>query len=308
MLRELRRRLMLVRNTLPLSCLLCSSRTPGGLCPHCTRAVLGSGRREAHRCPRCALSLAVPIKPSEEKGIVAESLRRAAKRLGMAIPPHDAQAEGLVPCPDCPGLSPALERVIAAFDYAWPGDLLIEQLKVHTRFSTAVVLADLLAGSFTMAPSPGLPQWRELSQWCWVQQAPMLVTAVPASRRSLVLRGFNPAAELGRALARRLAWEWRPDLLTRALEGQSQKSLGRGARRREVQGLYQCPGGVIGKQVLVVDDVMTTGATLSAIADALAEQGAARVWAAVAARTPARHDLPITGPGRGPVIGGPASA
>src|SRR5690606_14100492 len=72
-----------------------------------------------------------------------------------------------------------------------------------------------------------------------------------------------------------------------------QKSLGRSARLQEVRGLYRCAGQVCGKQVLVVDDVMTTGATLSAIADALLEQGAERVWGAVAARTPLESGAPL---------------
>ena len=115
----------------------------------------------------------------------------------------------------------------------------------------------------------------------------MVVTAVPSSRKSLVQRGYNPAAEIGRALARRLNLEWHPGFLERVEEGLQQKHLGRKARREQAERLYRCPVSVSGIRVLVVDDVMTTGSTLSAIADALIQQGAAEVCAAVVARTPA---------------------
>lgn len=251
MLREFQARLLSLRDGLPLDCLLCRTRSPGGLCRHCRRAVVASMARDGRRCRRCDLPLP-PIMPT---------------------PPPAG-------CPDCSGLSPALERVVAAFDYAWPGDLLIQRLKLQGRFTCAPVLAGLLAARCHELRAPLMaPLWRERGT---------LVTVVPAGSRSLVLRGYNPAGEVGRALARRLALDWRPDLVRRAREGRDQKDLGRRARRLGVQGLYRCPGGVAGREVLIVDDVMTTGSTLSAIADALKERGAAKVWAAVLARTPSR--------------------
>ena len=106
------------------------------------------------------------------------------------------------------------------------------------------------------------------------------------ANRWAMLAELQGAGEVGvRELARRLGLAWRPGLLRRSQDQQDQKSLGRRARRMGVQGLYHCPGGVAGREVLVVDDVMTTGATLSAIADALQQQGAARIWAVVLART-----------------------
>lgn len=253
---------------------------------------------KGRRCPRCDLLLP-PIEPSASfpGGVVAEALRSAASRLGMparpewsaspccapdAATPPGAAACACFHCPDCRDLSPALGRVVAAFDYAWPGDLLIQRLKLQGRFSCAPVLAGLLASrcQALRAEATAAPLW------C---MRDTLVTAVPASGRSLVLRGYNPAGEVGRALARRFALAWRPGLIRRSQEGRDQKDLGRRARRLGVQGLYRCSGGVAGREVLVVDDVMTTGSTLSAIADALREQGAAKVWGAVLARTPSRR-------------------
>lgn len=265
MLREWHARLAAWRDHVPLDCLLCRSRAPGGLCVHCRQAVRGSMSDPAQRrCKRCALAL----------------------------------PEGCVDCPDCQAWAPALGGVVAVFDYDWPGELLIHRLKRQGRYGCAPVLAGMLAerlveqgfgagewvGQGLDLPSKGMECPRSPGH----SGAGALVTAVPASRHALAMRGYNPAAEVGRALARRLALEWRPGLLRRTREAHDQKRLGRRERRTGVDGLYQCHGGVAGRAVLVVDDVMTTGSTLDAIARELRAQGAAPVHGAVLARTPMR--------------------
>lgn len=266
LLRELQARLSILRERLPLACVLCRSRAPGGLCVYCRHAVTASMEAAGLRCVRCDL------------GLAAASL----------LPTH---------CPDCSAWSPALERVVAAFDYAWPGDLLIKQLKLQSRYASAPMLAGLLAQRLRSAgacrpadcsvpPTDDAVSPTEHDTALFGSDT--LVTVVPASRHSLQLRGFNAAGEVARALARRLRMEWRPDLITRAREGRHQKGLGRRSRHQGVAGMYECAGAVHGREILIVDDVMTTGSTLDAVGQALKAQGAARVCGAVLARTPSR--------------------
>src|SRR5690606_24904731 len=223
-----------LRDRLPVACILCGERSRGGLCQYCRAAVCRSMDDGRPRCSRCVLRL------------------------------EDAS------CPDCRSLTPAFAGVMAAFDYAWPGDLLIRRLKLEGRYACAPVLARLLAERCERLPDRSL----------------LMVAPVPASRRSLALRGFNPAGEVGRELARRLQLQWKPEVLQRVRDGTMQKGLKGEDRRREVEGLYACTPEVAGRQVLVVDDVMTTGSTLDAIARAALKEGAAAVWGAVLARTP----------------------
>jgi ComF family protein len=100
---------------------------------------------------------------------------------------------------------------------------------------------------------------------------------VPSSPSSLKARGYEPVAELARPLARRLGL---PLLrLKRRRDAARQASLGREARWKNVQGAFEAdlPGPMKGKSLLLVDDVVTTGATLNECARALVDAGADRV-------------------------------
>ena len=106
-------------------------------------------------------------------------------------------------------------------------------------------------------------------------------------------RGYNQAARLTEALSRRLDWRWRDDLLRRDRESPTQTALTPQARAANVAGAFRAEGAAAGLRVLVVDDVFTTGATLTAAATALDAAGAM----AVAGVTFARALEPLA-PGR----------
>lgn len=165
----------------------------------------------------------------------------------------------------------AFSRTLAAFDYEPPADTLILMLKTQLRLSMAPVLARLMAEAVRAdAPLP----------------AGVLLVPIPASRASLRQRGMNPAAEIARSLAAELALPVPRHVLARLRETPRQATLGRRARQRGAAGLFLCAGGVRGRHVAVVDDVMTTGSTVNAAAVALLDAGAASVMALVAARRP----------------------
>jgi len=228
----------------PTTCPLCASPARGGcLCGQCKQE-MAAARQRGMRCACCSLS------------------------------GFDADA-----CPDCLALAadaaPSYERVIAAFDYANPGDVLIQQYKQH-RFEYSRLLADLLCGAVQETPLP--PWWREAS-----------LVPIPATRVALRGRGFNPAAELAQRLSTRLDLRVRPDWLLRqpfAHHPPPQKRLSRPARLIMQQHAYTCPHDLRGQCAVLVDDVMTTGATLHSAALTLREAGAVHVWALTAARTP----------------------
>jgi predicted amidophosphoribosyltransferase len=110
-----------------------------------------------------------------------------------------------------------------------------------------------------------------------------VVTFVPSDRGRLAARGHHPAARLARALARRYGLPCEPQL-ERPSGSQRQRGLSLAERRRNVSGAFAATRPVAGP-VLLVDDVYTSGATVSAAASALTAAGAERVDVVTFART-----------------------
>jgi ComF family protein len=123
--------------------------------------------------------------------------------------------------------------------------------------------------------------------------AEMLVVPVPLHRAKRAERGFNQASRLAeQALGslRKTHPDWRltlaPSALVRLRPTQSQAGLNPRKRRLNMRGAFKVPnrGAVAGKDVLVIDDILTTGATARAAAQVLMKAGAASVWVATLAR------------------------
>jgi ComF family protein len=108
-----------------------------------------------------------------------------------------------------------------------------------------------------------------------------VIVPVPLSRLRLLLRHFNQAAVLALELSRQTGLPMDPLVLRRTRSTQSQVGMTRDQRRRNVAGAFAVPRhrrpAVEGRNVLLVDDVVTTGATADACARALKRAGAARV-------------------------------
>lgn len=124
-----------------------------------------------------------------------------------------------------------------------------------------------------------------------------LIAPVPLHRGRLFQRRYNQAAEIARPIAARAGVTFAPDLLVRRRATESQQGKSGDARRRNLAGAFAVAPGraaaVAGRRVLVIDDVMTTGATLEGCARALKAAGAARVDVAVVARVKDREGAPI---------------
>jgi ComF family protein len=189
---------------------------------------------------------------------------------GCGLPFDYAMGDG-VRCAACEARPRAFARARAACLYDEHSRDLILQFKHADR----VDLADLFS------------RWLGRAAADLIEDAEAIVP-VPMHPLRLIRRRYNQAAEMARPLARRADLPYWPGALKRKRAGESQAGKSGSGRRRNVAGAYVCPAGwqkmVAGKRILLVDDVMTTGATAEACAKALLKVGAQCVDLAVIAR------------------------
>ncbi len=171
-------------------------------------------------------------------------------------------------CGSCLHQRPAFDRVRAACSYAFPIDAAIQRLKYSPDLTLIAPLAALLADLADGEPRP------------------QLLVPMPASHARLRSRGFNHATELARVVAGRHGLRLEQDAVTRVRDGLPQASLPWDERARNVRDAFGCRVDLSGMRVVIVDDVMTTGATLEELARTLKRSGAQEVDAWVLARTP----------------------
>jgi ComF family protein len=191
-------------------------------------------------------------------------------------------ATGLVPsmkCIDCTRSPMSFDAAVAAVDYAFPWDDLIAAFKFSDGLDCADALAAMMEAAVRAATRP---------------DACTLVLPVPLGAGRLAQRGYNQAWELAWRLARRLHIEADARPLRRVLDAPQQASLPRARRAGNVRGAFDVDPAradrLRGCHVALVDDVMTTGATLAEAARTLKAAGAGSVHVWVLARTPRQDE------------------
>lgn len=161
-----------------------------------------------------------------------------------------------------------LDAVHAAVDYQPPWDGLLQALKYEQALGLAPPLAALLARD-APSPPPGC-----------------LLLPVPLHRRRLRERGYNQSQLLAQALAERLALPVDLRLIERVADTPAQARLSRRERLANLRQAFALRGPAPQRPCLLIDDVMTTGATLATLATLLRAAGVPGVSAWVVARTP----------------------
>jgi ComF family protein len=171
-------------------------------------------------------------------------------------------------CKGCRRLTSSINAVHAPFSYQAAARTAVLTLKFRTGRYLVPLMGELLRDELERRP-------------LHVE----VVAPVPLSAWRRRVRGFNQAALLAEAVAPALRAELMPEVISRR-ERAAQSTLGAADRLRNLAGAFSCrqPTAIRGKHVLLVDDVVTTGATVSACADTLAEAGARRITVLAFAR------------------------
>jgi ComF family protein len=175
-------------------------------------------------------------------------------------------------CGACQATPPPFERACCAVDYGQPWDRLITAFKFHGRVELAGPLAERLYDAL------------DADARAW----PHCVLPVPLAPARLAARGYNQAWELARRVAARVGAAADATALVRPLDSTPQAGLARAERLRNLARAFRVarPQAVAGRRVVLVDDVLTTGATAIAATRALLDSGAAAVQVWALARTP----------------------
>jgi ComF family protein len=230
------------------------------------------------RLPVCSHCLEVlhPLQGSY-CAVCGAAMNLAGYSAGGAADQHDVRPDD-VRCLLCQRLDPPYERAVAYGSYEGELRDLIHLLKFQQVRPAAAILGRVLAATIENL-EPAMPVGK------------IAVVPVPLYKRKQAQRGFNQAEMIARAALKTLSRPERFELCTgillRRRETASQIGLTSHQRRENMRGAFAVTDAtrIVRRDILLIDDVVTTGTTVSECARVLLRSGAARVWVATVART-----------------------
>ena len=225
------------------------------------------------QCPLCRLPAlgGLLCKDCRYDCLLSRQVGQFCRTCAIKISPqHDL-------CAECHVNPPPFRLTVAAVDYCFPIPLLMHHYKKSCHMHLSAVCADLIWHTLQKQ----YPNWATSLQ-AWV--------AVPSSAVALRRRGFNPALEIARKLS---VYSDLPCVLSalkvnERVEPAVQKKASRDRRWQQAFNRYEGNRPLNGQWVGLVDDVMTTGASLNELAKTLKQAGASHVECWIVARTLAR--------------------
>lgn len=170
-------------------------------------------------------------------------------------------------CGHCLQEPPLFANTTAAFRYSFPLDKLVQAMKYGEQLALANALADKLSLRIKKSDLPDC------------------IIPMPLHPAKLRKRGFNQSVLVAASVARKLGIELQMNACERVRDTPPQSSLPWKERRKNVRDAFRCNVDLSGKRVALIDDVLTTGASLNALAEAVQKGGASDIRAWVVART-----------------------
>jgi ComF family protein len=216
---------------------------------HCVTCGLFSGKENI--CPPCKAEL--------------PRIRFACEQCGLPLPAATDKV-----CGACLKKQPAWDACISGLAYQFPVDQLVCRFKFNRNLAGGQILGMELLAAINQSDQP----------------LPEVIIPVPLHQSRLFSRAFNQADMLARQLSRGLQIPVRPNLLSRTRRTRAQSGLDARERRINIKGAFACRQSRV-RHAAIVDDVMTTGATLGECARILKRAGVKCISAWVAARAPA---------------------
>ncbi len=182
-------------------------------------------------------------------------------------------SQDTLPCARCLQKPPIFSATLSGFEYRFPIDALIHAFKDSQHLASGYVLSHLAYCHHRQTLSN-------------ISGADLLVVPVPLHPRKHRARGFNQSLLIAQQLADQLPATLDQTLVCRVIDTPDQKKLSLAARKHNIKGSFEVKRNLMGAQVLLVDDVVTTGTTIREISHQLIKSGASDVIVFSIARTP----------------------
>ncbi|RXJ73078.1 amidophosphoribosyltransferase [Veronia nyctiphanis] len=174
-------------------------------------------------------------------------------------------------CGACLNDKPEWDKLFCAADYDFPMNTLLHDFKYRGKFWLAEPLTSLLSEKITQPADLLLP--------------------VPMHWQRRFFRGYNQSALLTRSLAKMLKTKWCPDVIKRIKATPAQRGLKRSQRLSNLASAFEVRNDVLPPHIAIVDDVVTTGSTVSILCQLLRQQGAQRIDVYCLCRTAKYRDI-----------------
>lgn len=270
----------------PPTCVLCGAPGEAGLdlCQGCRADMPTLGAC----CARCAIpltrSLIAPTtgstqidEPDRPRTRLEPGPRSTPTRHEPQVIDHRASTLGQIAsdilCGQCQRHPPPFRRCRAVYRYEGPLPALVAGMKFHARLNLVRLLGALLAEDLLAAA--------EAPDWTW----PDAIVPVPLHSKRLRQRGYNQALELARLVSRQLALPVEAACCRRIRSTQAQSELEERQRLSNIRGAFAVTA-PLPRHVVILDDVVTTGATVAELARTLRRNGCELVDVWALARTP----------------------
>jgi ComF family protein len=178
-----------------------------------------------------------------------------------------------LPCAGCLQKPPIFSAALSGFEYRFPIDALIHAFKDSQHLSSGYVLTHLA-------------YYHHRQTLRNISGEDLLVVPVPLHPRKHRARGFNQSLLIAQQLADLIPAKLDQTLLCRVIDTPDQKTLSLVERKHNLKGSFEVGRHLKGSRVLLVDDVITTGTTITEISHRLIQSGASDVVVFAVARTP----------------------
>jgi ComF family protein len=237
------------------ACALCACSGRRTVCGFCLRNTAFRAQKCLLRCHACAKPLPHAEQQSD-KQVSGQSIDLCAD----CVQKHPVQASARVLC-----------------DYEYPWDELVQQMKFNQRIDVAHWFGHQLAKHYSA-------YFDQLKQHAQELKQALILVPVPLSQDKLDRRGFNQSAEIALMIAKAHQISLR-SYLEKNRSSQQQSDLPKHLRAHNLRGVFKCVESLSQTQVILVDDVYTTGSTITEAARVLKKAGATQVHVITACRT-----------------------